>query len=220
MSKWDKFDSIDHMSDKERKEFLDEFGHLEKPTPPSEEQLEKWANEPAKDYSEMSAYDDDKAYWERQWVDYQASQINEIPENPDIPEYRKPKLARSSRFQFAEDAIGDIVGAHHYGIPFLFTRREIQVLFRLSKRSAQRFVKDYLIPMGAVIQIGSKYLIQPWGVYRLLHPNGRCSYCGRGGEGECEMLPKYSISSRSDTKRLEKYKASKRKGPERKAKAA
>ena len=74
--------------------------------------------------------------------------------------------------RFNYDAIGDIVGPHRYGIPFLLKRKHIQVMFDLSKRSAQRFIKRYLIPMGAVIQVGSQYLIQPWGVYRLLNPNG------------------------------------------------
>lgn len=118
------------------------------------------------------------------------------------------------RRRFSYDAIGDIVGPHRYGIPYLLKRTDIQVLFNLSKRSAQRFIKRYLIPMGAVVQVGSQYLIQPWGVYRLLNPNGRCAYCGEGGIGECDQMPKFSVlpvdKDAPDTVRLERFKALKR----------
>ncbi len=81
-------------------------------------------------------------------------------------------------------------------------------------RSAQRFIKRYLIPMGCVVQVGSQYLIQPWGVYRLLNPNGRCAYCGMGGVGKSETFTKFSVlpedKDAPDTIRLERYKAEKR----------
>ncbi len=116
--------------------------------------------------------------------------------------------------RFSYDAIGDIVGPHRYGIPYLLKRKDIQVIFNLSMRSAQRFIKRYLIPMGCVVQVGSQYLIQPWGVYRLLNPNGRCAYCGMGGVGKSEQFTKLSVlpedKDAPDTVRLERYKAEKR----------
>ncbi len=116
--------------------------------------------------------------------------------------------------QFNIEAIGDIVGPHRYGIPFLLDRRNIQALFQLSARAAQRLIKRHLVPMGAVVKVGSKYMIQPWGVYKLLNPNLRCAYCGLGGKGDCPTLPKLSTAplptERSDTKRLERHKGGKK----------
>jgi len=112
---------------------------------------------------------------------------------------------------FDYDAIGELVPAHRYGIPHLLDRRDIQARYGLNPRAAQRFIKRYLIPMGCVIQVGRRYLIQPWGVYRLEHPNGRCSYCGESGKGEAKPLLKFSVAAPVTTSDGKHFKAHKHK---------
>ncbi len=157
MNKWDKFDSLDDMTPRERREFEDKYKRIGRVEDvPNQEQLKEML-------AAEAGYNDDAEY----------------------AEVRPPK--------FNYDAIGDLVGPHRYGMPYLLDRADIQVMFKLPKRSAQRLIRRHLVPMGAVVRVGSKYLIQPWGLYRLLNPNGRCAYCGVGGKGECEKLPVYSV---------------------------
>ncbi len=124
-------------------------------------------------------------------------------ENTEI-RYSSEPLPPDQPRELDYDAIGDIVGAHRYGMPYLLRREDIQAYFHLSKRSAQRFIKRYLVPMGCVVQVGRRYLIQPWGVYRLLNPNGRCAYCGitRGGV-QCNKVLKFSVMD--DEKHFKKH---------------
>ena len=123
--------------------------------------------------------------------------LGEKGANTEVGFYPGPSDAEPRKFDY--DAIGELVAVHRYGIPHLLRREDIQAYFHLSKRSAQRFIKRYLVPMGCVVQVGRRYLIQPWGVYRLLHPNGRCAYCGEGGKGYCEPILKFSVMAEDDT---------------------
>ena len=135
---------------------------------------------------------------------------------PSTPTYKMSDHTEEERFQIARDTLDFVVGSHISGVPFLLNRRQIQALFHLPMRSAQRFIVRYLIPLGAVVKMGSKYLVQPWGLVRLLNPDGRCVYCGRGGRGDCEM-PKFSMMPENeelaDNRLFEEFKASKRKIP-------
>jgi len=131
-------------------------------------------------------------------------------------------LTEAARIKMLKEAVDSVIGPKIAGVPFLITRRQIQAIFDLPMVSAQRFIKRYLVPMGAVVMVGTKYLVQPWGIWRLLNPDGRCVYCGRGGTSECELTPKLSTMplDKREKEHFEKYKRTKmpkyRTEPERK----
>ncbi len=87
-----------------------------------------------------------------------------IGTRPDpAPEYnptvRMEDYDLSQRFRWARDEIP--------AKPIL-TMDDIERLFRMPKRGAQRLVQRYLMPLGAVEKVGRKYLVHTWGVRKLV----------------------------------------------------
>ena len=83
--------------------------------------------------------------------------------NDPAPEYttdiKMTDYDLSQRFRWAKDEIP--------AKPTL-TMNEIERLFRMPKRGAQRLVQKYLMPLGAVERVGRKYIVQTWGVRKLV----------------------------------------------------
>ncbi len=63
------------------------------------------------------------------------------------------------RFRWAKDEIPDK--------PTL-TMHEIERLYRMPNRGAQRFVQRHLLPIGAVEKNGKSYRVHTWGVRKLV----------------------------------------------------
>ena len=66
----------------------------------------------------------------------------------------------SQRFRWAKDEINKLGDT--------LTMGDIEKLFRVPKRGAQRLVQRYLMPLGAVEKVGRKYIVQTWCVRKLV----------------------------------------------------
>ena len=88
--------------------------------------------------------------------------------------------------------------------------RDCMVVFWLDYRPALRFIRRNLAPMGGVVKAGSKLLVHPWAVHRLLNRTGRCPQCRRHwddklalqelheNERKAEEIPQFSIGGLRD----------------------
>ena len=84
--------------------------------------------------------------------------------NDPAPEYTATVKMKdhdmSQRFRWAKQDV------HKLGE--VLTMDDVERLFRMPKRGAQRLVQKYLMPLGAVVKVGRKYLVHTWGVRKLV----------------------------------------------------
>jgi len=50
----------------------------------------------------------------------------------------------------------------------VLTMRDVERLFRMPKRGAQRLVQRYLVPVGGVEKLGRSYRIHAWAIRKLV----------------------------------------------------
>ncbi len=82
------------------------------------------------------------------------------PAPPYSPTVKMQDYSLDQRFRWAKEEINKLGDTLKMG--------DIERLFRMPKRGAQRLVKKYLAPIGGVRLIGRTYYIDTWAVRKLV----------------------------------------------------
>ena len=87
--------------------------------------------------------------------------VRNDPAPPYTPNVKMKDYDLSQRFTWAKEELPHIDKE-------VLTMHDIERLFRMPKRGAQRLVQKCLLPLGAVEKNGKSYRVHTWGVRKLV----------------------------------------------------